>query len=156
MLSERESLPSSTTSHATCRPGRACSARLHGRTALVGIANHDTREGVAALLRADGCGVVAESDGFHLVEQIAAAIEDVPKSERPDVIIADAILPGCTGLSLLAGLGDLKWQVPVILIVAAGDFHSRRKAWECGASGTFGQHFDPQHLRVFVSLILRP
>ena len=62
-----------------------------------------------------GCDVVATHSGYHLLERIADALLDDGAS-RADALVFDAILPGCTGLSLLEGLRDLQWDVPIILL----------------------------------------
>lgn len=117
--------------------------------ALVGVADVETRCQIIAMLRGLGFHVTAEADGFRLIERLADAILGKPV-ERPAVIIADAVLPGCTGLSLLSGLRDLGWNTPVILLSSRARQFARRLASGRNISDLFAGPFDVRALNEFI------
>lgn len=121
---------------------------------LLGIADTQLRASVASALTGLECDVVALGDGFHVIERMADAILGGSRQARPCLIIVDSILPGCTGLSLLAGLRELGWDTPVILLMSHDDEDVRRQAWEHGATGVFMNPFAVQELCVFADLVL--
>jgi|GEM_PF-986269 len=121
--------------------------------ALVGVAEARPRGEISEMLSRLGFAVSAEADGFRLIERIADAI--LGKAvERPALIIADALLPGCTGLSLLGGLRDLGWQTPVILLSPRSPDAARWQAWSSGVSGVFTAPYDMDELHSFVLSLL--
>lgn len=121
--------------------------------ALVGVAEARPRREIGAMLSRLGFTVSSEADGFRLIERIADAILGKPV-ERPALIIADAVLPGCTGLSLLGGLRELGWQTPVILLGPRSPDAARRQAWSSGVSGVFTAPYDMHELHAFVLSLL--
>jgi len=123
---------------------------------LIGISDPEVLQAVKSALEELEYDVVAVTDGFHLVEKMADEILDERHGRRPSLIVADALLPGCTGLSLLAGLRELTWGVPVVLLAPQDDEAVRQRAWECGASGVFLRPFEPRELMVFCRLLLEP
>jgi len=125
------------------------------RTVFVAISDREDRDYVTAMLETDGFDVWTFSDGYHLVEHIAEAIEDDSKP-RPKLIIADAILPGCTGISLLSGLRDLNWQTPIVLLAERNQHLKRSRAWNYGVTAIFNQPFDIDELCSFASLVMTP
>jgi len=125
-------------------------------TALVAIASENDRERVSDSLGEDGFDVAVVADGFHLVQHLAGAVLNVPGSMRPTLIIADAALPGCTGISLLTGLRSLGWQTPVILLTSAGNDEARWQAWNHSVTGLFIEPYDPHEVREFARIVLDP
>ncbi|PAQ12875.1 hypothetical protein CD798_17360 [Bacillaceae bacterium SAOS 7] len=73
--------------------------------------------------------------GFH-VQAIAnapeAALQEV-QANRPDLILLDIYMPGMTGLELLKNIRLLNKSIDVIVISAANDMASVRKALQYGA-----------------------
>lgn len=126
------------------------------RRAIVAIGVQTDRSRLASLLRADGFEVAAVCDGFQLIDQIADAILGREGSRRPDLIISDAVLPGCTGLSLLAGVRDLGWSTPVILLTRPDHAEARWQAWNNRVTGLFIEPYDPRELRAFVRIVMDP
>ena len=120
---------------------------------LLGIADTRLRETVAVGLKELACEIVALGDGYHVVECMADAILDGPRQSRPCLIIVDSILPGCTGLSVLAGLREMGWDTPVILLMPHEDEDVRRQAWGHGATGVFMNPFEVQELCVYADLV---
>lgn len=125
------------------------------RPVLVGVSDRDLRRAVTGTLAARGHDVVAVPDGFHLTQRIADAILGDSRS-RPELIIINPILPGCTGLSLLAGLRELGWDTPVIFLIDPNDEAARDQAWSPDVSGVFVEPVDLRELSAFVELVLDP
>lgn len=141
--------------HATRPFRKAPVGRRRQATVLVGIEDPRVREDVAKALEHQGYSVVAVGDGYRVIEYIASAVLDGPPELRPNLIIVDSILKGCTGLSLVSGLRDLGWETPVIVLTPMDDEQTRRQAWEVGATGVFMTPFDVRELGVFSEVILQ-
>ncbi len=123
---------------------------------LIGIADQKMRSSVRSALEELDRKVVSVADGFQLVEQLADEILDEGVGNRPSLLVVEALLPGCTGLSLLTGLRDLKWRIPAVLLVPKNDELVRGRAWECGACGVFMTPYEPRELTGYCQLMLEP
>jgi DNA-binding response OmpR family regulator len=75
---------------------------------------------------------------------------DLARTERPDVVVLDLMLPGLSGLDVLAKLREDRngKQVPVVVISAWGD--ARDDAFAAGADRFVLKPFDPDDLRAVV------
>jgi DNA-binding response OmpR family regulator len=122
------------------RSGLACG---HRPRILLATDDAEVRTQVATALCNDGATVDIASSGYHLIELMADAILDGSAESRPDLVIADATLAGCTGTSVLAGLRQLQWPTPAILMVPRGDERQLTAALALGAVGVF---FQPVHV----------
>ncbi|MBC2835199.1 response regulator transcription factor [Paragemmobacter straminiformis] len=85
-------------------------------------------EAIRFLLVRDGCEVLALPDGLGGVAAIAAG--------RPDIVILDLMLPGVSGLDLLAAIrADAGLAaVPVLMLTAKGQGRDREAAERAGVS----------------------
>ena len=122
---------------------------------LIAIAERACRERVARVIADLGCEVDAMGDGYRLTERLADSILGDTHRARPCLIIVNPILPGCTGISLLAGLRDLGWDTAIVFVIAAQDV-GRQLRWSHGASGVFVDPFDEDELRAFAEVVLDP
>ncbi len=78
-------------------------------------------------LEKEGYEVAWSSDGRKVKEQL--------KKQIPDVIVCDIMLPYFSGLELIAYVRkDLKSNVPIIIISAAGNEETVLNAFELGAN----------------------
>lgn len=108
---------------------------------------------VRALLRdtleLDGYDVVEASDGNAALTAL--------ESKQPDAIILDIMMPGLSGIDVLRTIRerDVDWDVPVILLTAAGDDRTTWDGWSAGASCYLTKPFDPDNLLSWVERILR-
>lgn len=89
-----------------------------------------------------GFGFIEASDGMEALE--------LAKQHRPDVVVLDLMLPGLSGLDVLAQLraeenGD---TLPVVVISAWGD--ARDEAFAAGADRFVLKPFIPDDLRAVV------
>ncbi len=78
----------------------------HRRRILLAMADAPTRRALAELLAMEGHEVREATDGAATLQLVAG--------ERPDVVVADAYLPGIDGPALAARLRE--WGVPVVLL----------------------------------------
>jgi putative two-component system response regulator len=70
------------------------------------------------------------------------------EKERPDLILLDIMMPHISGLDILAALrADERWQhLPVIILTAANDQATKRRALELGCSDFLAKPVDPTEL----------
>jgi DNA-binding response OmpR family regulator len=129
-------------------------SRTQRPVGLVGIADPDLRSRVARVLRQAVCAAVTAGNGDFLVERMRDAETSCPGDSRPDLIVADAVLPGCSGLSLLGRLRGLGWEIPIILLTEASNECARWEAWSRGVTGVFEKPFDLDVLCAFVRSVL--
>ena len=68
--------------------------------------------------------------------------------ERPDVVLLDIMMPHVSGLDILAALrADKRWMhLPVVILTAANDQATKRRALELGASDFLAKPVDPTEL----------
>lgn len=98
-----------------------------GRTIYLADDNSAFRQGLYRALQARGYAVRTAADG----EGLLALLE----SGRPDLMLLDVMMPGMSGLDVLARVrADQRWSdLPVLLLTAAAGAES----WDNGAdSGT--------------------
>ncbi|MFZ5709730.1 MAG: response regulator transcription factor [Pseudomonadota bacterium] len=84
-------------------------------------------EAIRFILSRDGWIVSSHGDGADAVE--------VVRRERPDVLVLDVMLPGRSGLDILADLrADPRYHdLPVLVLSAAGQGSAREAAERAGA-----------------------
>jgi putative two-component system response regulator len=70
------------------------------------------------------------------------------EKERPDVLLLDIMMPHVSGLDILAALrADKRWaHLPVVILTAATDQATKRRALELGASDFLAKPVDPTEL----------
>ena len=83
------------------------------------VRNPKYRAQLADALHREGWAVIEQPTGFHLIQAIADVIEGHPW-RKPELIVIDAIAPGCAGTTIAAGLRDLGVDIPIVLIGAPG------------------------------------
>lgn len=92
------------------------------------------------------------SEGFSVSSFVDAetALEAFAQ-QVPALILLDQMLPGMTGLQLLARLRSQGLAAPVLMITALQDPSFDRSAMAAGALGVLGKPFDVDHLLGLVS-----
>ena len=111
---------------------------------------------LAETLRRDGYQVIEAKHGMQLLEALEPVMFEGQLEERPDLIISDYHMPGCTGMSILAGLHSSGLQIPFIVITAFGDEATHTRAKHLGAVAVFDKPFDLDDLRTAVLNFIRP
>jgi CheY-like chemotaxis protein len=84
--------------------------------AFVAVQNELRRSAIGNALRDDGWTVAELPTGFHLVQELADWILEKNPALRPHLIVVDAISPGCTGMTVAAGLAEIGCQIPMVLL----------------------------------------
>jgi len=104
---------------------------------------------VAYHLAKAGYRVSTAADGSEGLERARA--------ERPDLVVLDLMLPGRSGLDVLADLrrSDDTKQVGVILLTARKEEQDRIKGLSLGADDYLAKPFSPQELVLRVGAVLR-
>lgn len=96
-----------------------------------------------------------EGWGFHVrvaadAEEAEAALEE----STPAVIISDVVLPGLSGLDLLARLQELGRDIPVIMITAHGSIDAAVEAMKLGARDFLTKPLDYTELHALIELTI--
>jgi DNA-binding response OmpR family regulator len=114
---------------------------MRERTILICEDEAALRELVRVSLGA-GFGFIEASDGMEALE--------LAKTHRPDVVVLDLMIPGLSGLDVLARLRDNEdgHRVPVVVISAWSD--ARDEAFAAGADRFVLKPFIPDDLRAVV------
>jgi DNA-binding response OmpR family regulator len=89
--------------------------------------DRELRHGMTIRLTAGGYRVLTAHDG--------ALGFDAAKKNRPDAILLDVRMPGTNGLTMLTHLRECQAtnRIPVVVISASVEDHTRRQAFDLGA-----------------------
>jgi len=109
----RSKLPNHTWYEASCGSPLASVA--------IGVADWRLREYLASSLAQDGFLVMAFEDGLDMLDYFGDILLLGAGEILPDLIIAEANLPGRKGIDLLADLRYAGWATPFILITQKND-----------------------------------
>jgi DNA-binding response OmpR family regulator len=104
------------------------------------------REVVRRYLERDGFQVWEAADGFEALDAI--------KSEPPDLILLDLMLPGIDGLTLTRHLRQDR-AIPIIMLTAKGEASDRIRGLDLGADDYITKPFSPQEVVSRVRAVLR-
>ncbi|WP_172832292.1 response regulator transcription factor [Nakamurella panacisegetis] len=115
-------------------------------TVLVVDDDATVREVVARYLTRDGHRVLERANG---IDGLAAA-----RSERPDLVVLDLMMPGLDGLTVCRELRKIS-SVPVIMLTALGEESDRVVGLEHGADDYVTKPFSPRELALRVAGVLR-
>lgn len=109
----------------------------------------DVVDMVSMALRHSGFGVVFAQDGSEAVS--------LAKSEEPDLIILDLMMPQMSGLEVTKTLkNDTNTQpIPIIMLTAKGEEVDRIVGLELGADDYVTKPFSPRELTLRVKSVLR-
>ena len=93
---------------------------------LVADDDPDMRSFIAEPLRRRAYQVIEVEDGTQLLDYVHTRFPSrQPFRGRnplaPRLIIADVMMPGCDGLTIISSLRQWGWDLPIILISALGD-----------------------------------
>ena len=105
----------------------------------------EMRSFVYRTLVADGYDVVEAADGPQMLARMSAVF--FVGTARPDVIVTDVRMPGCSGLEVLAVVRQAGLKIPVILITAFGDEALHTRARQLGATRVLDKPFDADLLQ---------
>jgi len=94
-------------------------------------------------LKASGYEVITATNGQDAITLV--------KSEKPDIVVMDVIIPGVSGLEVLQALRTFS-DLPVIVISARTD--NANKALSLGANSFLSKPFNPDELVKRIQVIL--
>ncbi|MBD3851430.1 MAG: response regulator transcription factor [Acidobacteria bacterium] len=119
----------------------------HEDTILVIEDDRALREGLALNFELHGYQVETAADG----EEGMRKAFDI----RPDLIILDIMLPGWSGLDILAELRDRRRDVPVLILSARGTTDNKVEGLNIGADDYLAKPFELPELLARVEAMLR-
>lgn len=105
------------------------------------------RHALEDLLTSEGHRVITAADGAGGLERA--------RTERPDLVLLDVMLPGLDGFALAAELRRVGSKVPILLLTAKGGVRDRVTGLDAGADDYLAKPFDPQELLARVRALLR-
>ncbi len=104
------------------------------------------REVVVSYLKAARYAISEAADGETALAQV--------KSESPDLIVLDIMLPGVDGLEVCRRVRTMS-QIPIIMLTALGTESDRLVGLELGADDYLTKPFSPRELVLRVASVLR-
>jgi CheY-like chemotaxis protein len=81
---------------------------------------------------------------------VAPWLERVSHPPPCDAIVTDIMMPGLTGMEILAGLAEVRRRPAVVVITAFGDERTHRRAKALGAICVLDKPFDVDDLRTIL------
>ncbi len=114
---------------------------------LVAEDDRTIRRNLVTLLGAEGFGTLEASDGPSALRVI--------RDEAPDAVLLDIKMPGRDGLEVLADLGPLLAELPVIVITALGGSGAAIEAMRRGAYDYLTKPFDLDEVVLVLRRALR-
>jgi two-component system alkaline phosphatase synthesis response regulator PhoP/two-component system response regulator VicR len=96
-----------------------------------------------------GYEILTAYDGVEALEKV--------KSESPDMVVLDVMMPRMDGFEVLKNLqADPSYQnIPVIMLTAKAQDADIFKGWASGVSSYLTKPFNPRELLVFVERIFQ-
>jgi DNA-binding response OmpR family regulator len=114
----------------------------------------DDEPTVRALLRD-----LLELEG-HEVREAADGIAalDAMRSEPPDLVVLDIMMPGMSGIEVLHHVraDPNLFGVPVLVLTAKGDDETTWAGWTAGATSYLCKPFAPDNLLAWIDRLLSP
>lgn len=98
----------------------------------------------------NACSRVLSKEGWtvHCVESGDEGLEKMKSgTERIDVVLLDHLMPGMSGLDVLANMRALNLNTPVIFITGFVSDETRTELLGMGAAGCLPKPFTPAQLR---------
>lgn len=120
-------------------PLNASKPQLGGRVLVVDD-ERPNRLYLKKLLSSYGCEVSEAADGPTALEMV--------HRERPDLILADVVMPGMDGFELCGAVKELAAirDVPVIMVTAKGQIEDLKRGFDLGAMDYIRKPFDAREL----------
>lgn len=109
---------------------------------------------VSAVLRRDGYEVIEARNGVELASLVQSEVLQPALGVPVDVLITDVVMPGRTGLDVLAWLRSRDRSTPVLLVTAFGSAELHEEARRLGAA-VLDKPFELAELRRVVRALER-
>lgn len=114
---------------------------------LVADDDKSVRESLVRALTLEGYTVVAANDGAKAL--------DLVKTERPDVVVLDVMMPAVDGLTVCRVLRAEKNRVPVLMLTARTETSDRVAGLDAGADDYLPKPFALEELLARLRALLR-
>lgn len=99
-------------------------------------------------LKKQGFEIILAKDGKEALEKI--------KTESPDLIVADVMMPHVTGLELIKFVRKkMKSDMPIIMISALGNDETVLEAFRLGATDFISKPFKPSELVLRIKMVFQ-
>lgn len=105
------------------------------------------REVVREYAQFEGFAVAEAFDGIDAVEKV--------KSEQPDVIVLDIMMPRLDGFSACKEIKKIKSDIPVIMLSARGEEYDKLFGFELGIDDYVVKPFSPKELMARIRVALK-
>jgi DNA-binding response OmpR family regulator len=99
------------------------------------------------------CRVNLEAEGMEVVEAEDGTVGlELARSERPDVILLDVMMPGLDGWEVLHRLldDDRTKEIPIVFLTARAELRDRARGLELGGVDYVTKPFNPVELAPLV------
>ena len=103
---------------------------------------------LAFRLKKQGFEIILAKDGKEALEKI--------KTESPDLIVADIVMPQVSGLELITFVRKkMKSDLPIIMISAMGNDDTVLEAFRLGATDFIAKPFKPSELVLRIKMVFQ-
>lgn len=120
---------------------------MHNRATILSV---DDDEGLQTVI-----GHYLEGEGHKiLTAKTGAQLMETLKSETPNIILLDLVLPDTDGISILAQLRGMK-KIPVIVVSGKSDTTEKIVCLEMGADDYITKPFEMRELSARIKAVLR-
>jgi DNA-binding response OmpR family regulator len=97
-----------------------------------------------------------EQEGYQVTHaETGSAAMQIFGSERFDLVVLDLMLPDGHGIDLCKKMRETSPQLPILILTALGEEHSRVKGLQAGADDYLGKPFNLEEFLLRVSGMLR-
>ena len=114
----------------------------------------DLRTLLSAKLQDAGFDVVEASDGGDLLERLIDGFSQEDGAAPFDLVLADINMPHFNALDVLVGARRCLATIPVVLMTAFGDAHTREQAHRLGATAVLDKPFRLDDLSAMLVAVL--
>jgi CheY-like chemotaxis protein len=116
------------------------------KTILIVEDDSSARRAIGRLLNVEGWKTLEASNGVQGLR--------VFRSQLPEIVLTDVVMPGLDGFFLSAVIKSISPQSPVIMMTGLGDRELDRKAQDHGIIALLRKPFDPEQLLVALSHVV--
>lgn len=97
-----------------------------------------------------------EQEGYQVTHaETGSAAMQIFENERFDLVVLDLMLPDGHGIDLCKKMRETSPQLPILILTALGEEHSRVKGLQAGADDYLGKPFNLEEFLLRVSGMLR-
>jgi Response regulators consisting of a CheY-like receiver domain and a winged-helix DNA-binding domain len=109
--------------------------------------NDSIRKLIGACLEQEGYSVLCACDGAEALRLL--------ESNRVDLMIADVMMPGMDGFSLIKDLRGANYDFPILMVTARDSFEDKREGFNAGTDDYMVKPIDMNEMLLRVNALLR-